>query len=122
MTPRYDGDPNETIGEVASRLVDDGKAYLRAEVDATKAMAGARLRAARTGIIVGVAAIFVAQAGLTVLFVAIGWVLAIWLPQWAGLLIAALLALVLAGLMVRYAIGHISPSTADSESKTGTKR
>lgn len=106
-------DPSDpSVGTLVHRLLDDGRAYVQAEVDVVRATAGARIRSARTGIVVGVAAIFVAQAGLTVLFIALGSALALLVPIWAGQLLAALIALAMAGLMVKYAASHFSPAAA----------
>ena len=106
-------DPSDpSVGSLIHRLIDDGRAYAAAEIDVLRTTASVRVRTARTAIVVGVAAIFIAQAGLTVLFIAIGVMLAWLVGPGFGMLIAAILALAIAGLMVRYAITHISPAAA----------
>lgn len=103
---------DSSVGTLVHRLFEDGRAYVRAEVDVVRTTAGARIRSARTAIVVGVAAVFVAQAGLTVLFFALGSVLALLVPVWAGQLLAAIIALAIAGLMVKYAASQFSPVAA----------
>jgi hypothetical protein len=104
-------EPTEaSIGTLVHRLVDDGKAYALAEIDVVKSMATERVNAAKTGVIVGVAAIFVLQAGLTVLFVGLGFLLAELVGLWFGVVLSALIALGLAGAMAYYAATHITPA------------
>lgn len=114
------GDPADlTVGPLFHRLLDDGRAYVRAEVDVVRATTKARIGSARNAIIVAVAAIFVVQAGLTLLFMALGSALALILGVWAGQLLAAVIAFLIAGLMVKYAISHFSPrSVATDEPET----
>lgn len=101
---------NLSVGTLVHQLIDDGRAYAAAEIDVLRVTATARVRTARSAIVMGVAAIFIAQAGLTVLVVALGVMLAWFVgPGW-GMLIAALLALGIAGAMLRYAVTHISPA------------
>ncbi|HEX8446142.1 MAG TPA: phage holin family protein [Sphingomonas sp.] len=106
---------DDSVGTLLQRLADDGRAYVRAEVDVARASVRARVGSAKVAIIAGFAALFIAQAGLTVLFLAIGSALAMLMPLWAGQLLAALLALAAAGLLVKYAIAHASPPTGDPE-------
>jgi len=118
MSPHRDP-ADLSVGPLFSRLIDDGRTYVQAELDVVRATARARIGSARNAVIVGVAAIFVAQAGLTVLFMALGSALAHFLGVWGGQLVAALIALGLAGLMVKYAASHFSPPSTpdDAEAK-----
>jgi len=110
------GDPADlTVGPLFHRLLDDGQAYVRAEVEVVRATAKARIGSARNAIIIGVAAIFVVQAGLTMLFIALGSALALLVGVWAGQLLAAVIAFLIAGLMVKYAISHFSPQTGSTD-------
>ena len=59
------------IGEIVSDLVDDGKAYARAELNLAKAIAMAKANALKAPAILLVAATFVAMAALNALAVAI---------------------------------------------------
>lgn len=81
------------IGDLVSELVDEGKAYARAEVDLAKAIASAKANAAKTPAILFVVATFVAMAALNAL--AFGIVLA--LDTLMGPLLAGILAFVLIG-------------------------
>lgn len=85
------GDPEPSIGELASQLVDDAKAYARAEADLAKAIASEKADKAKTPLILMVSAVFVAMAALNALMVAIIVALAILV----GPLVAAILAFVL---------------------------
>lgn len=115
MMPHRDP-ADASVGTLLHRLLDDGRDYVKAEIDLVRDTARARLGSAKTGIIVGVAAIFVAQAGLTVLFIALGSILALLVGPWAGQLIAALIALAAAGLMVKYTIAQFSPGPTSATS------
>ena len=75
------------IGDIVSDIVDDGKAYARAELDVAKATAVAKASALKTPAILLVAAMFVGMAALNALAVAIFVILAMVMsPLLAGLL------------------------------------
>jgi hypothetical protein len=112
MTLQHDP-ADRTVATLMRSLVDNGRDYVRAEVDVARETVRARVASARVAIAVGVAAIFFVQAGLTVLFMALGSALAPLVGIWAGQLIAAVTAFAIAGIMVKYAISHISPPAAD---------
>lgn len=59
------------IGELVSQLVDEGKAYARAEADLAKAIASAKARALTTPLILFAAALLVGMAALNALAVGI---------------------------------------------------
>ncbi|GGE77458.1 phage holin family protein [Sphingomonas prati] len=107
MTQAHDP-ADETVAGLVHRLIDDGRTYVRAEIDVVRATASAKIAATKMAVVVGIAAIFVVQAGLTVLFIALGSVLALLMPIWAGQLLAAVIAFAIAGLMVKYAISRFS--------------
>lgn len=81
------------IGDIVSDIVEDGKAYARAELDLAKAMAAAKARALKLPAILLVAATFVAMAALNALAVAIFVLLAMAMSP----LLAAILAFLLIG-------------------------
>ena len=87
-------DPNEeSIGDLVSRLIDDGRAYARAEIDLLKEIARHRSQRARTGLILLVAGAVLALSGLTALV--LGFVLGLAVltgPLLAGIIVAAALA------------------------------
>lgn len=75
------------IGDIVSDLVDDGKAYARAELSLAKAMAAAKASAFKAPAILLVAATFVGMAALNALAVAIFVLLAMVMsPLLAGVL------------------------------------
>ena len=86
-------DSERPIGEIFSDLVDDGKAYARAELNLAKAIAAAKAKAFRAPAILLVAATFVAMAALNALAVAIFVALAMLM----NVLLAAIVAFVLIG-------------------------
>lgn len=68
------GLPNEPeigvgVGDAIVQVAKDARAYALAQVDVAKAVASARLRAAKFGLILGVAAVFLAGSALTALLV-----------------------------------------------------
>jgi hypothetical protein len=65
------GGNERPIGELVSQLVEDGKAYARAEADLVKAIAAAKARAVTTPVVLLVVAVFVAMAALNALCVGI---------------------------------------------------
>ncbi|MBN8807256.1 MAG: phage holin family protein [Sphingomonas sp.] len=91
--------PEESIGSLVGRLVDEGKQYARAEVDLYRAKLAPRLGEARNAAILAIAALVLAQALLVALLVGLVMTLAPRVgPGWAttivvvvGLLIVALL-------------------------------
>lgn len=90
--PAPDGE-ERPIGEIVSNLVDEGKAFARAELDVAKAMAAARANALKAPVILLVAATFVGMAALNALAVAIFILLAMVMSP----LLAAVLAFLLIG-------------------------
>lgn len=96
VAPPHD---ERAIGEIVSELVDEGKAYARAEVDYAKALATAKAKALRTPAILLVAALFVAMGALNALCVAIFVALATLMsPLIAGIVAFILIGAVAAGL------------------------
>lgn len=81
------------IGEIVSDLVDEGKAYARAEFDVVKAMAASRATGLKVPLILLAAAVFIGMAALNALAVAIFIMLAMVMrPIFAGLLAFLLIA------------------------------
>ena len=81
------------IGDIVSDLVDDGKAYARAEFNLAKAMASAKANALKAPAVLLGAAIFIGMAALNAL--AVGVVLA--LDTLMGPLLAGVIAFALIG-------------------------
>ena len=91
------------VGEIVHQLVEDGKAYAKAELDVAKAIVTAKGKA--LGLTAGLfgAALLVAQAAVTVLAVAVFFALSLVMnPIFAGLL-ASLIFGALAGGLAWYA-------------------
>ncbi|HUG45183.1 MAG TPA: phage holin family protein [Sphingomicrobium sp.] len=91
--PPPPGSADRSIGELASKLVDDAKAYAKAEVSVAKAIAGEKADAVKVPLVLIIASVFVAMGALNALCIAI--VLA--LATLMGPLLAGLLAFVLVG-------------------------
>lgn len=89
-TPPRDERP---IGEIVGELVDEGKAYARAELDLAKAIASAKAKALKAPAILLVAAAVVAMGAVNALCVAIFFALATLMSP----LIAGLATFVLVG-------------------------
>ncbi len=87
------GGSDRPIGEIVGQLVDDGKAYARAEVEVAKAIAAAKARALiLPGILFG-AAVLLAITSLSALAIGLFFALYAYLPALlAGLLAFAILA------------------------------
>jgi hypothetical protein len=97
--------PNTPGGEVPlrellARVISDGKAYLRAEITWLKATTSYRAGLLLPAIGLFIVALILLQTGLTVLAIALGALLAIWLGWAGGLAISGLLVLAGTGLLV----------------------
>jgi uncharacterized membrane protein YqjE len=103
-------DPDATIGDLVSRLGDDGKRLLRDEVQLAKLEIGENVQTAARGMVwlgIALALTFVALTALTVgLSAVIGRVLTDAL--WLGTLLTGVLWLVLGGVLVKSGIGAVS--------------
>ena len=117
------GDPrDESIGDLFGRLVDDGKAYARAELDLYKQIAVHRAGRARSGAILlgaGAALLFAALIALT-----LGAVLglaALTGPLLAGVIIAATLGLI-GYLLIRSGVGGLQALGGSEEEAAARKR
>ena len=102
------GDPrDESIGDLFGRLIDDGRAYARAEIDLYRQIALHRAGRARTGLAALIAGAVLLISSLTALILGLVLGLAALIgPLLAGLAIAALLAL--AGyLLIRFGLNGL---------------
>jgi hypothetical protein len=101
-------DEQESLRDLVARVIDNTKAYLRAEVALQKQRAATW--AGRAGPAVGllIGALLIVQASLTVLVAALGWLVASWLGPAGGFAAAALLGLALAGLLAWIAVRQIT--------------
>lgn len=94
----------ETVGNLARRLLADGRAYASAEVEIYRQKALSWVPSVRLAAILVVVALFLAQAAITTLLVFVGFWLALWLGPVGGGLAAAVLGLAIAGLLVWLAV------------------
>ena len=104
-TPVHHG---ESLRDLLSRLIDQGKLYAQAELTVVKRTALSWVTAAKFGIAFGVVALFVAQAALTTLLVALGFSLATWVGPAGGLAIAGLIGMIVAGVFGYLAASRLS--------------
>lgn len=93
------GNEEPSIRALVARLIEAGKAFVEAEIALVKTTIAAWAGAAKIGAALLIVALLLALAGLIVLVAALGMALAIWIGPAAGLAIAALIALLLAGLL-----------------------
>jgi hypothetical protein len=99
--------PERPVGELVHQLIEDGKAYARAEAEVAKAIATAKGKALALPAALLGAALLVAQAAVTVLAVAVFGAL-----QWAiGTILAGLAAFLIfaaiAGGLAWYAVKRV---------------
>ena len=85
------------IGELFGRLIDDGKAYAKAEVDLVRARAEAEVTRAKLPAILGGGAIAFAFAGVIALILTLVLSLAALIGPLAGGLLATLITMLIAG-------------------------
>ncbi len=87
------------FGELFGRLVDDGKAYARAEYELVRANAEAKAEGLKKPALLGAAAFLFLQAGVVVLCMTVALVLATLVGPLAGGLLASLLTFGVTGLL-----------------------
>lgn len=100
------GNQEESLGDLISQTIDDAKAYARAELQLVRKTVKVRLIEARYFAIFAGSAATLGLAGVVVLVAALGLLLGRWLGPAGGLAVAGLLALLVSGLLVKYAVAH----------------
>ncbi|WP_442678374.1 phage holin family protein [Sphingomonas sp. ASY06-1R] len=95
------------LRELATRLIDNGKAYVRAEVNLVKATISTKAGQAGPAVAMIVVAILFVQAALTVLVAALGLLLGRWLGLAGGFAVASFLVLAVAALLGWAAVKRI---------------
>ena len=105
--PMPEPENERPIGEVVSQLVDEGKAYAKAEIDLAKETALAKVAAYKLPAALLFGALLFAQAAVTVLAVTIAMALAPLIGPLGGGLIAVLVAGGAAGLLVWLALQRL---------------
>lgn len=104
--------PERTIGQLVSDATHDVQGIVRSEIALAKAevTSGAKVMGKGAGMLA--AAAFLGLLGLIFLFHTLAWVLAEWLPVWAGYLIVTGILLVVAavlGLLGKNALQKAKP-------------
>jgi hypothetical protein len=92
-------DDEKPVGELFGQLIDEGKAYAKAELGLAKASAEAKAQAAKKPALLGFAAFLFLQAAIVVLCITIALALATLIGPLAGGLIATIVALGIAALL-----------------------
>lgn len=87
------------VGELFGRLIDEGKAYAKAEIGLAKASAEAKAQSAKKPAMLGFAAFLFLQAAVVVLCVTLALALATLIGPLAGGLIATVTALSIAAIL-----------------------
>ena len=101
------GDSDRPVGELVHELIEDGKAYARAEVGLVKAMASAKANALKLpAILFGIAFLF-SLAAITALAVGVAMGLATLIGPLAGGIAAFLLFAAIAGGLAWYGVGRL---------------
>lgn len=86
----------QPIGELFAKLIDEGKAYAKAELGLVQAKAEAKVEGAKKPVMLGAAAVLFLIAGVVVLSMTLSLALATQIGPLAGGLIAALVTFAIA--------------------------
>lgn len=105
-------DQGESLRDLIARLIDNTKAYMKAEVDLVRTTVKVKLIEARFAAAFVVVALCLVNAATIVLVAALGMALARWLGPAGGLAVAAVLALVIAGVLVKLAVSQLTGKKA----------
>lgn len=92
-------DDDKPIGELFGRLIDEGKAYARAEAGLAKAQAEVKLDRAKRPALLGLAALGLVLGGLVALVLTLVFSLSSLLGPLAGGLLATAITFAVAGLL-----------------------
>jgi hypothetical protein len=101
------GDSDRPVGELVHELIEDGKAYARAEVSLVKAMASAKANALKLPAILFGIAFLLSLAAITALAVGVAMGLATLIGPLAGGFAAFLLFAAIAGGLAWYGVGRL---------------
>ena len=101
------GDSDRPVGELVHELIEDGKAYARAEVGLVKAMASAKVNAIKLPAILFGIAFLLSLAAITALAVGVAMGLATLIGPLAGGIAAFLLFAAVAGGLAWYGVGRL---------------
>ncbi|WP_293972675.1 phage holin family protein [Sphingomonas sp.] len=88
-----------SLRELLARLIEAGRAFAQAEIALVRKTVAAWAGAAKIGAALIIVALILANAAVIVLVAALGMALARWIGPAGGLAVAALIALIVAGLL-----------------------
>ncbi|HEX8640239.1 MAG TPA: phage holin family protein [Allosphingosinicella sp.] len=113
---------DQSIPDLVSQLVEDGRAYARAEIDLLKQIARHRAGRARTGLVLVGAGALLALSALTALVLGLVLGLATLIgPLAAGLAVTAVLA-GLGYLLIRFGLTGLRALSGDEEERRAVAR
>jgi|SRR3954471_5142399 Putative Actinobacterial Holin-X, holin superfamily III len=107
LKPVDPGPPERPVGELVHELIEDGKAYARAEIDLYKTIAAAKGKALALPVGLFVAAFLVGMAALTALAVGVVMALTTLIGPLAGGFVGMLIFAVIAGLLGWYGYSRL---------------
>ena len=117
MATNYEDPQDATIADLTHRLVDDGKAYVRAEINLYKQIAAYRAQKAKSGLVLVAVGGVLALAGFIAFLV--GCVMA--LATLVGPLLAAVIVLAITGgigfFLIKKGANGLSALSGDPEEK-----
>jgi hypothetical protein len=111
------GIPEASIGDLFTRLKEDGSAYVKAEVGLYSAIARHRVGKARNGAIALVAAFLLLNAALITLVISIAAALALKVGPILGGLITFAIVGIIAFILVKWGAGKLSALSGDEEER-----
>jgi hypothetical protein len=91
VTPPSPGEEPESLRDLATRVIEDGTTYLKAEVTLAKEQAITRVKDARPTIRLALVVLMLGQGAIMVLAISLGLFLARWLGLPGGFLVAGVL-------------------------------
>jgi hypothetical protein len=117
------GEPkDESIGALLGRLAEDGRTFVKAEVDVYKAIAARRMARARNGLIaLAIGAVLLICSVTALLLGLVLWLATLIGPLLAGLAVAALFILV-GFVLVRVGIGGLKALGGDEAEREALAR
>ena len=96
-----------SLRDLFARLVAHGRAYAQAELTVGKTVVSQKVAQWRPAVIMVVIAVFLVQAALTTLVIALGMALATWIGAAGGIALAGVIALLVAGLLGYLAVRRL---------------
>jgi anti-sigma factor RsiW len=107
VTPLDQGEEPESLRDLAARVIDNGTAYLKAEVTLAKEQAISSVKEARPTIRLMLAALMLGQAAVMLLALSLGFLLAQLLGLAGGFAAAGVLLIVVMALIGRNVVDRI---------------